>query len=168
MDDDEEYFESEDYGQDQDETEYKITFKDLERIGGPMIGLGTIISEKDIKGNNIKNLFRLIKKKTDILTGEQLLQYYIQIMIIKLKDDEIMNVENSMNILFKYIPNLKNPEYINPLGYILGYMATNEGKSMEKLQVKKTLDYVPRLKNYGFTEPDLIRYSRLWLNLAKS
>ena len=89
-------------------------------------------------------------------------------MIIKLKDDEIMNVEGSLNTFFKYIPKLKNPQYINPLGYILGYMATNGGEGMDKSQINKTLAYIPRLKNYGFTEPDLIRYVNLWINLVKN
>ena len=162
--DEEIYYEHEEDDFIDEEPDYKATFKDFERMGGPNLGLGTLLSEKDMKGNNVKTLFRVIKKNYEMLTNEQLFQYYLSIIIFKLKDDEILVINNeTIEELISYIPRLKTPEYINPLGYILGYMATNKGKSIEKYQMLKTMELIPKLKNYSFVDADLIRYSKLWL-----
>lgn len=66
---------------------------------------------------------------------------------------------------------LKNIEYINPVGYIFGYIATDGGKSMKKSAIDVIFSEIstPKIQNLnaGMEPPDVIRYARFWMDLRK-
>ncbi len=82
------------------------------------------------------------------------------------------DIENMIGL----IPKIKKIEFINPTGYILGYMASNGGGREIN---KRNLDIIfkkilPQLKNLNneiidvsITKPDVIRYSRYWMLTLK-
>jgi hypothetical protein len=57
-----------------------------------------------------------------------------------------------------------NIQYKNPLGFILGYLATNNGSKLKKENVMFVIKTIlPKLKKDSGIEPeDVIRYARFW------
>ena len=100
---------------------------------------------------------------------------------INMVSNELNNL-NSLRItsydienMIEFIPKIKKIEFINPTGYVLGYMASNGGG---KEINKRTLDTIfkkilPQLKNFNeivdssITKADVIRYSRYWIMTLK-
>lgn len=88
-----------------------------------------------------------------------------------------LDLMNSLNILtdvdikmiLESISLVDNPEYKNPTAFILGYFATNGGHKIEKKKLKKTFDIIEeeQIVDTSVSQPDIIRYCRLWLNLRK-
>jgi hypothetical protein len=67
---------------------------------------------------------------------------------------------------------LKNIEYINPVGYIVGYLTTDGGKGIDKVKVDQIFRQIPEPRyknlNVGIEQPDVIRYARFWVNFRRS
>ncbi len=88
-----------------------------------------------------------------------------------------LDLMNSLNIIsdldvkiiLESISSVDNPEYKNPTGFILGYFATNGGVKINKKNLKKTFDIIEeeKIMDNSISQPDIIRYCRLWLNLRK-
>jgi hypothetical protein len=55
-------------------------------------------------------------------------------------------------------------KYKNYVGYVLGYIATQGGRSMKKENIMNVIEKIlPRLEDEGGVKaPDVIRYSRFW------
>lgn len=66
---------------------------------------------------------------------------------------------------------LKNIEYLNPVGYIFGYIATNGGRQMDNTEIQNIFKQIPTPRiqnlNVGMTPPDVIRYARFWMNFRR-
>ncbi len=77
--------------------------------------------------------------------------------------------EGDIKIILESIRLIENPEYKNPSAYILGYIATNGGNKIEKRSLKETFEIIEegKIEDSSVTQPDVIRYCRLWLNLTK-
>jgi hypothetical protein len=137
------------------------------RVGGSSSILGSKIDPRELKG---KKMSEIAKKLSRIsMTPNERLRIYVDALSRKLNDDEVLKItDNMIEHMLTYISNLKNPENINPIGFILGYIATDGGKNMNKTQVKNVIKIVKKLDDEGgITDPDVIRYSRLWLNLRE-
>lgn len=73
-------------------------------------------------------------------------------------------------ILLKIL-SLKNVEYINPVGYIFGYIATDGGREMDNAKIQgifRKIDVYNNMLNAGMEQPDVIRYARFWINFRRS
>ena len=59
---------------------------------------------------------------------------------------------------------IKNVEHKNPVAYILGFLATKGGRTLDKKNVMHVINNVlPEMKGDGGVEPpDVIRYARFW------
>ena len=63
---------------------------------------------------------------------------------------------------------LDTVEHKNPTAYILGYLSTSGGVKMSKEQFNRVIkDVLPHVEDESVKPEDIIRYSRLWLNLKK-
>lgn len=72
--------------------------------------------------------------------------------------------ENDINNMLEKTLYISGLQYMNPIAYILGFVATKGGKSMEYNDVMNTINNIlPELKgDGGVTPPDVIRYARYW------
>jgi hypothetical protein len=108
------------------------------------------ISSEDIRLRDPKTIFRI---KVNAIS--------LDIM----KNTNAIN-KDDIRILISKISSLKYVEFKNPTGYVLGYIVTDGGKRI----TKKNVDFVfktilPTVQDKSVKEPDVIRYSRLWLTL---
>lgn len=75
----------------------------------------------------------------------------------------------SIQYMLSKTDKLRNIEYVNPVGFIIGYMATRDSTELESNKIKKAIEYskkspIENLK-VNMTEPDVVRYARLWRSL---
>ena len=127
MDDDDDYYMDEE--ENEDEILYKPEAAAFERIGGALLGLGTAIDPKEIKGKKLSELSHLFSMRN--FTPREKLEYYIEILFIKFNTENILKIDQETIInIISYIPFLEKPEFINPIGFILGYIATDGGKKI--------------------------------------
>ena len=79
--------------------------------------------------------------------------------------------EGIIGSLVSKIGKLKNIEYLNPVGYIFGYLATDGGKQMDNAAIQAIFKEIPQPRiqniNAGLEPPDVIRYARYWINLRR-
>jgi len=156
-------FDEEDYVQ---EPEMRPEMGAFDRAGGTGI-LGTKIDISELKGKKMEDI---AKKLSRISMGpEERLQIYVDALSRKFDDDGVVGISNeNIDEMLSFISSLKKPQYINPVGFIMGYVATQGGRSMIKESVRKTIGVVEKLKGEGgMTGPDTLRYSTLWINLRR-
>jgi hypothetical protein len=137
----------------------QTTFKDLERINvGDYKDLDTYI---DAIGGKQNKLFRSnieIFVQTVYNVGKDLV------------DNSIISTSD-LDSLLDNMSKLKKPEYKNATAYILGYIASNGGNSIDQNNLKKALRLITPGKSLYLVEDDsvdcaaVIRYSRLWQNI---
>jgi len=74
--------------------------------------------------------------------------------------------QGDVTYILESIVKLDKPEYKNATGYILGYIVSGGGNKINK---KKLLEVIELLTDFledkSVQAPDIIRYSRLWINL---
>jgi len=82
--------------------------------------------------------------------------------------DDVSIDDTDIEILFLKSRDLKDVGYKNPTAYILGYIASNGGRTLNDPKSKGWSNALIALKHVDDTvlEPDIIRYARLWLRLA--
>lgn len=74
--------------------------------------------------------------------------------------------ENDVRYILEKIRVINKPEYKNPTAYILGYIATNYGgNQINKDKLIECFNLLDKLADKSVTQPDVIRYARLWMNL---
>jgi hypothetical protein len=78
----------------------------------------------------------------------------------KLSEIDIKNI-------LENIGKIDKPEYKNATGYILGYIVSNGGNKIIKKKLLDSEDILDNLEDKSVQIPDIIRYSRLWMNLNK-
>lgn len=81
--------------------------------------------------------------------------------------DDVSINDTDIEIMFKKTRELKDVGYKNPSAYILGYLASEGGRSLNDPKGqgwKNSLKALSHLDE-SVLEPDIIRYARLWLKL---
>jgi len=79
-------------------------------------------------------------------------------------DKKIFN-SNDLDIILKNIYLFNKPEYKNPTCFILGYIATDGGRSISKEKLFKMYRLIDEIdSSTNIQPPDIIRYSTLWIN----
>jgi hypothetical protein len=80
--------------------------------------------------------------------------------IVELSKADADNILRSTDRITDY-------KFKNPLGYILGYVATHGGANFDRTRILKLFKDLPRIDTSGgTTPPDVLRYARFWvLNL---
>ena len=84
--------------------------------------------------------------------------------------DDVKISEKDITEMLEMAVDLKYVQYKNPTAYILGYMASNGGKKLDKTSfdnvIKKVLPHTE--DQTSVTPVDVVRYARLWQNIKQS
>lgn len=86
----------------------------------------------------------------------------------RIKEEKIAVMEEKdIETLLVKTKDIIELKYKNPTAYVLGYIATQGGKTMDVDRVKKVIEKVlPKLgKDSGVEGPDVVRYARYWKNI---
>jgi hypothetical protein len=128
-----------------DDADFKPEAKAFERVSGGLLGTKTDIEKKHLQDPTEK-----FSITVDAIARN--LSNYTDIQ------------QTDIDKMIENISSLKYIEFKNPTGYVLGYLASKGGKKIEKSIIenvfKKALPHTQ-----GITEPDIIRYAKLWLTL---
>ena len=111
-----------------------------------------------------KGMSRLEKSMIDPLDRfknrvHSILYKMIELNVIKLNEKTIDNIIDKSE-------KLNHVYHKNPHAYILGYISTNGGVSLEKEKFDYTINNIlPNIEDDYITPPDVLRYSRLLLSM---
>ena len=105
------------------------------------------------------------RKKRMSQTGQENLREYVDAISRRSFDLP----ENEISFLKQVVDVINKPEHKNPTAYILGYLTFKDSNKDGTIN-KKFLDnlekkVLPTLEDRSVTIPDVIRYTRLWMNL---
>lgn len=145
------------------EIEFKPSINAYERAGLPSAVaamLGTNIGGE--LGELEKKINRLVQDPADrfAIYVDAISRSLINRDIVKLSQDDIES-------MLMPIRNIKNVEHKNPTAYILGYIASQGGRSLQHQIVEKVLKVMlPSVEDSSVKEPDVIRYARFWMILG--
>lgn len=166
FDEDENFMEYESGEEDYDgeEGEYMPEAKAYERV---MYNLPSAVAA--IQGPKLAGKMGDIQRKLNKIDLQPRERFILQVNAIynNLTENGIISlVDGEIDAILdraEYIPNI---QYKNPTAYILGYMA-NAGSARNKLNRKNVenilRNVLPKIPaDAGITEPDVIRYARLW------
>jgi hypothetical protein len=159
-DQDPEYEYNDDFNYDDDEFITKDEVGAFDRVtmtGNTFLCGGTTIS------GNIDELKKKIKYITQ--DPEEKFSCYVDAISRYLNSLGANISQTDINIMLDKVRYIKNIDKKNPTAYILGYITSKGGKDIEKKQFKYVVDKILPLvdvKN-NITEPDILRYARLWL-----
>jgi hypothetical protein len=145
-----------DYFDDEKVTDAEAT--SFERVG-PSGKLAELIS-------GVSTLYDM-KKKTgrEKISQEDRFLIFTDAIARRINDDNIATIsEEDINTLLTQAKIIKNVEHKNPVAYILGFLATKGGRTLDKKNVMHVINNVlPEMKGDGGVEPpDVIRYARFW------
>ena len=86
-------------------------------------------------------------------------------------DATARNLDISNSNILSMLNNAKKIEdigYKNPTAYVLGFLATGEGRKLTKDNFDRVVNKVlPYVKDGSVLPPDIIRYARLWESLSR-
>ena len=83
-----------------------------------------------------------------------------------LKNEDIFKISKDIrNKLCEKANTLDKVKYLNPMAFILGYLATNGGTVMDKKTILHILNNLELINDETITKPDIIRYSRYWMKI---
>jgi hypothetical protein len=102
------------------------------------------------------------------LSGPEKLRLLLDDYSNKYREKEFWPItEDDMEKIYKYVSQLNEPGFKNPVGYMLGYYIVDRRGKIDKERFNKVIeDVLPRVQNDIFIKPeDVIRYARLWNNL---
>ena len=138
----------------------------FERAGGASI-LGTRISASELKGKKMEDIAKHLSRIS--MSPQERLKIYVDALSRKLSDDGVVKIgEAEIVEMLSYVDSLKKPAFVNPIGFIMGYLASDGGRDLRVAQVKKIMGAVKRLDGEGgMTEPDVLRYSVMWEKLRQ-
>ena len=140
-------FESQDY--DDNIGELRAEVNAFDRIGG----VGDLMITSDLLSQDSTDRFKLKVNgiSRDLNNNRN----------VNLDDSDITNMLNKTEVIKK---NGYNIEFINPSAYILGYIASNGGRGLDRRAIDNVLKNIIMLVD-SVTPPDVIRYGRFWVNL---
>lgn len=111
------------------------------------------------------------KTKQEIINQDPLSKFKRQITAICIEIREYENpVINKIipysETLVHFAKYLDKINFKNPYAYILGYIASDGGKEITKINFNNALKVCESMNDdIGVSKPDIIRYARLWKNL---
>ena len=111
-----------------------------------------------------------LQKKTlkEVSTPEERFQILVDAISRKFTVDDIFTIsQNDIDNMLDAIQKTPGIKYKNPICFILGYIVSQGGRSLEVKNVKNVLKHidVPQISESGIHPADVVRYGRLWLNL---
>lgn len=124
----------------------------FERVGRPGDFLGTT----DILTQNVTDKFKI-----------QVNQIFVDLRenknIRKIYNEDLKELLNKVEKIKELGYNIS---FINPSGYILGYIASNGGKNLNNQNVDYVFNNILSLVE-SVTQEDVIRYARFYINISK-
>jgi len=83
----------------------------------------------------------------------------------KLTTERYINLsEANINSILERIMIVPFMKYKNPLGFILGFVASKEGTKITKESFDNVVKILPKIEEEGVTKEDVLRYARLWVS----
>lgn len=123
------------------------------------------IDEYAAEGEEIMNEFDIYQRTavgTLSLSTEDKFLTQVSIICNNNKDKLGLSDSNITSMITKS-DMFKQKDYLNPLGYIFGYIATNGGNNMTVPDIKRTFNLISQIDEGIITETDIVRYARLWM-----
>lgn len=150
-----EYFDGDEYDQGGYEPEMQAELKAFERASStnPFSELVTGTASLDEKRGK---------------PGSPTDKFYIKAYqtVSKINDGGTIKItQQDMRIMADKSLNVKELQYKNPVGYILGYIVSMGGQKIDSARLKKVIDDILPLvgEDGGIEPPDVIRYARYWI-----
>lgn len=101
------------------------------------------------------------KMSRELSTPDERFKIYVDSISRKLNLDDILSISNQdIDVMLDKADLVKGIQYVNPTAYILGFMATRGGRSMDNIH--KIIKKLPMIGDAGVEAPDVVRYSRYW------
>lgn len=86
----------------------------------------------------------------------------------QLREDGFRLSNDDIVQLIETVEQLENPQYKNPTAYLLGYIASNGGRDINKKTVNHVFNNLLKtVTDKSVKQEDVLRYSRLWYNLVR-
>jgi len=151
------------------------TFGPGGRIGMPGTNLATIMGGGGAGAQNLRDIQNRMKIVND---PEERFKQIVDGLSRHLEDqfrsanNRLLEIsEADIEHMLKKIPDISRVEHKNPLGYIIGYMASSGGTDMNSPEAKQKINSIfvqlPYILDGEFQKPDVIRYARYWMNLSE-
>lgn len=71
-------------------------------------------------------------------------------------------VQNDIEEMKKMVNSVRNIQYLNPTGFVLGYIASSAGTRMDASVVKSTFKLLKYVQDTSVKSSDVVRYARYW------
>lgn len=124
----------------------------------------SLLCGSDMTGN-LGDLQKKINRMTQ--DPEQRFACYVDAISRSLMGQDVPLSQEDINNMINHIRNIKEVGRKNPTAYVLGYLASESGRGLDKRAfdnvVKNVLPHVD--PKAGVAPPDIIRYGRLWETL---
>jgi hypothetical protein len=135
-----------------DEPVFQQSINAFAQAGFAPLGLGTL----DVLGMNKKFDAKGHFKETVNAIAQQL------------REDRIKLSGNDLEQLIETVDILNEPQYKNPTAYLLGYIASEGGRDINRKNVNNVFKNVLKsVSDKSVKEEDVLRYTRLWYNLVR-
>lgn len=86
----------------------------------------------------------------------------------QLREDGFRLSNDDIIQLIETVDQLDNPQFKNPTAYLLGYIASNGGRDINKKSVNHVFtNLLKTVSDKTVKQEDVIRYTRLWYNLLR-
>lgn len=88
----------------------------------------------------------------------------------RINSENVVRVsQHDIDTMLETATNVEDIQYRNPVGYVLGYLASGGGREMNRKKIMEIInDLLPKLDGDGGVEPpDVIRYARYWTIVLK-
>jgi len=136
------------------------SFKDLERTnitddcGGGTMPVG-----------NLSDMYKEINKTTT--DPKERFKRQVGAIAHSISENSDFDISVEMrNEMCRMATELSNTKYLNPTAYILGYIATDRGRAIDKKIINRVFDYLPELQDTSVKKPDVIRYARFIIKIS--
>lgn len=139
------------------EQEFQAEAKAFERVG-PSGKLSELLSSPNVVEG-------IGKKGREIISQEDRFLINTDAMCRRLNSDNIAKLtESDINNLLENTQKIVGLKYKNYVGYILGYLASQGGRTLKVEQVRYVIkNILPQLgEEGGITPADVVRYARYW------
>lgn len=124
--------------------------------------------EDDCGSSNIQidgKLNDIYKYVKDISSVEDRFKNLVGAIAYKLDQDNIFKISQEMrNNMCRQVSSFTNTKYLNPLAYILGYIASNKGTGISKDNFNKVISKLPEIGDNSVKPEDVLRYARFCVN----